>query len=203
MGFWGSAFKKFFALFLAKKKAPHKAVPFLTFIHWEILIIFIIPKTENIFNMHFRPIFAPISRLFISLDRLTAEKRKRPLTSRRGAEKAFPCSSSQGRIFQALTGRTPVIFLYILFGFFRKRLSAFRFFFPSRSKSHQSRRYKKQILRAPPPIYPTFPSSPPTIPRARSFASVFPQLTKQAVPRSSATRATCSTASCTTTRRAI
>ena len=43
----------------------------------------------------------------------------------------------------------------------------------------------------------------PTIPRARSFASVFPQLTKQAVPRSNATRAMCSTASCTTTRRAI
>ena len=73
-----------------------------------------------------------------------------PLTGRRGAEKAFPYSASQGRIFQALTGRTPVIFLYILFGFFRKRLSAFRFFFPSRSKSHQSRRHKKQILRAPP-----------------------------------------------------
>ena len=78
VGFWGSTFKKFFALFLAKKKAPHKAVPFLTFIHWEILIIFIIPKTENIFNMHFRPIFAPISRLFISLDRLTAKKKKTP-----------------------------------------------------------------------------------------------------------------------------
>ena len=52
------------------------------------------------------------------------------------------------------------------------------------------------------PTCPTFPSSPPMIPRARSSANVFPQLTKQAVPRSSATRATCSTASCTTTRRA-
>nr|DAZ41523.1 MAG TPA: hypothetical protein [Caudoviricetes sp.] len=80
VGFWGSAFKKFFALFLAKKKAPHKAVPFLTFIHWEILIIFIIPKTENIFNMHFRPIFAPISRLFISLDRINRQKKENALS---------------------------------------------------------------------------------------------------------------------------
>lgn len=74
----GFCFQKIFRPILAKKKAPHKAVPFLTFIHWEILIIFIIPKTENIFNMHFRPIFAPISRLFISLDRLTAKKKKTP-----------------------------------------------------------------------------------------------------------------------------
>lgn len=64
-------------------------------------------------------------------------------------------------------------------------------------------RFWRSSACAPPPICPTFPSSPPTIPRARSFASVFPQLTKQAVPRSSATRATCSTALCTTTRRAI
>ena len=64
-------------------------------------------------------------------------------------------------------------------------------------------RFWRSSACAPPPICPTFPSSPPTIPRARSFASVFPQLTKQAVPRSSATRATCSTALCTTTRMAI
>ena len=63
-------------------------------------------------------------------------------------------------------------------------------------------RFWRSSACAPPPICPTFPSSPPMIPRARSSASVFPQLTKQAVPRSSATRATCSTASCTTTRRA-